>query len=144
MKLNSIRLLVTDFDACFTFYSEVLQLETTWGKLGDVYASFATGSATALSIFSKSLMLADLGISESPTTPTPQQVICFESDDIDADYQRLSAAGAKFINSPKDMPGWGIRCAHLSDPDGNIIELNQELSQDKWSDELLENTPENY
>jgi catechol-2,3-dioxygenase len=34
------------------------------------------------------------------------------------------------------MPGWGIRCFHLQDPDGNLIEINQHLPEEQWDQAL--------
>ena len=34
MKFSNIRLLVSDFDACFSFYNNTLGLTCTWGKPG--------------------------------------------------------------------------------------------------------------
>lgn len=39
MKFSNIRLLVDDFDECFTFYKDILGLECSWGGPGDNYAS---------------------------------------------------------------------------------------------------------
>ncbi|MBI4027126.1 MAG: VOC family protein [Verrucomicrobia bacterium] len=47
-------------------------------------------------------------------------------DDIHAEYQRLSAAGARFTSAPQDIVRDGkvvARAAYVSDPDGIRIEL---------------------
>jgi len=49
-------------------------------------------------------------------------------DDLDAEYQRLSAAGAKFNSSPQDIVRDGkvvARAVYVADPDGIRIELYQ-------------------
>lgn len=38
---------------------------------------------------------------------------------------------------PKDYPDWGIRAAHVRDPDGNLIEIENEMPKGEWSQELL-------
>ena len=144
MKMNYVRLLVSDFTACFNFYAETLGLAVTWGKADDVYASFATGGDTGVAIFSRKLMLESLRWEGQDTVGVPQQVLCFAVNDIDAECSRLRHAGVHFINEPQDYPGWGIRCAHFADPEGNIIEINKELPQDKWAEDLLADMPENY
>ena len=45
------------------------------------------------------------------------------TDDVDADYQRLSAAGVEFTSAPTDMP-YGRDCG-LRDPSGNQLRLAQ-------------------
>ena len=143
MKLTYIRLLVNNFDSCFKFYSETLKFKITWGKVGDVYASFDAGSSTSLAIFSKELMLQSLNKDGLNAISSPQHVLCFESDNVDKSYKELKKLGVKFINEPKDIPGWGCRCVHLNDPEGNIIEINQELPKEKWAQDLLDDIPEN-
>jgi catechol 2,3-dioxygenase-like lactoylglutathione lyase family enzyme len=44
--------------------------------------------------------------------------------DIDADYERLSAAGMVFTRTVPDENG-GVRSLYGKDPDGNIIEIQQ-------------------
>jgi catechol 2,3-dioxygenase-like lactoylglutathione lyase family enzyme len=46
------------------------------------------------------------------------------TDDIDADYERLLAAGVTFHCPPQTAPGL-CRATYARDPDGNIVELLQ-------------------
>ncbi len=48
--------------------------------------------------------------------------ICLEVTDIEAEYQRLQAAGMPFHCPPQEVGG-GIRATYGRDPDGNVIEL---------------------
>ncbi|MFO1171839.1 MAG: VOC family protein [Hyphomicrobiaceae bacterium] len=60
-----------------------------------------------------------------PSTPCAGH-ICFETDDIVADWVRLMAAGARpqgQITHVDNGPGKGLKAAYLRDPDGIIIEL---------------------
>ena len=52
--------------------------------------------------------------------------ICFDVTDLDAEYQRLSAAGMTFHCPPQDL-GMGLRTTYGRDPDGNVIELQEVL-----------------
>ena len=45
------------------------------------------------------------------------------TDDVDADYNRLRAAGVEFTSEPTDMP-YGRDCG-LRDPSGNHLRLSQ-------------------
>ncbi|MEE2526745.1 VOC family protein [Hyphobacterium sp. HN65] len=45
-----------------------------------------------------------------------------ESDDVDADFQRLSALGISFDSEPEDQ-GWLWREAVFRDPDGHVWKL---------------------
>jgi catechol 2,3-dioxygenase-like lactoylglutathione lyase family enzyme len=50
--------------------------------------------------------------------------ICLDVDDVDAEYERLSAAGMRFHCPPRSV-GAGIRTTYGRDPDGNIVEVQQ-------------------
>ncbi|MEX0784886.1 MAG: VOC family protein [Dehalococcoidia bacterium] len=43
------------------------------------------------------------------------------SDNLDADFERLSAVGVEFIERPTDYGG--LRIATLKDPEGNLVQL---------------------
>ncbi len=45
------------------------------------------------------------------------------TDDIDADYERLNAAGVEFTSTPTDMP-YGRDCG-IRDPSGNQLRITQ-------------------
>jgi len=54
--------------------------------------------------------------------------ICFLVDDIDGEYERLSAAGVRFKSPPVDIIREGklvTRCLYMLDPDGITVELDQ-------------------
>lgn len=46
----------------------------------------------------------------------------FQVDDVDADFARLTAAGAAVLQEPTTMR-WGGRAMMLADPDGNRVNL---------------------
>jgi predicted enzyme related to lactoylglutathione lyase len=52
-----------------------------------------------------------------------RHMIGLETDDVDADFRRLQAAGVEFVERPTDYGG--LRIATLRDPEGNIIQLLQ-------------------
>jgi catechol 2,3-dioxygenase-like lactoylglutathione lyase family enzyme len=56
---------------------------------------------------------------------------CLDVTDIDAEYQRLRAAGMQFHSPPPttdELGGSGLRAIYGRDPDGNIVELQEILS----------------
>lgn len=144
MKLHNIRLLVNDFDKCFTFYKDTLGLTCTWGKLGDNYASFTIGLESGLSIFKAELMDAAIGkpgVIRNLDLPD-KFVIATEVENIDSFYNELKKNGVRFINQPTDMPGWGIRVAHFRDPENNLIEIYTGLPKEKWDQDLINDDKE--
>jgi predicted enzyme related to lactoylglutathione lyase len=52
-----------------------------------------------------------------------RHTVGLDSDNVDADYDRLQAAGVEFIEQPTDYGG--LRIATLKDPEGNIVQLLQ-------------------
>ena len=138
MKLSCVRLMVTRFDDCFRFYRDTLGLKVTWGNLGDDYASFSLGGTTYLSIFRRELMARDVRTQGLPSSAVSQDAfaVVFQVDDLDALHDRLIGAGVEIVNPPIDYPDYGIRAMHLRDPEGGLIEINSQLSLDKWSEEL--------
>jgi catechol 2,3-dioxygenase-like lactoylglutathione lyase family enzyme len=46
--------------------------------------------------------------------------------DVDAEAQRLRAAGATILKGPVDR-AWGHRTLHVEDPDGFVVELAEEI-----------------
>ena len=51
--------------------------------------------------------------------------ICFDVTDIDAEYQRLVAAGVPFISAPQLMANNTVKAVYARDPDNNIVELQE-------------------
>lgn len=140
MKFSNIRLLVNDFDKCFTFYNDILSLECTWGKLGDNFASFNIGNLSGLALFKAELMSIAINNEDAKKHEILQDkiAIILEVEDVNETYSSLQSKGVKFLTEPKDMPAWGIRVTHFRDPENNLIELFSELPKEKWEDHLIE------
>jgi catechol 2,3-dioxygenase-like lactoylglutathione lyase family enzyme len=56
---------------------------------------------------------------------------CFEVTDIDFEYERLTKLGMTFNREPPNMRGGQLRAIYGRDPDGNIIELLEILSNER-------------
>jgi catechol 2,3-dioxygenase-like lactoylglutathione lyase family enzyme len=50
--------------------------------------------------------------------------LVFTTDDVDATFERVQAAGAEVIQEPIDQP-WGPRDCAFRDPAGNVLRFNQ-------------------
>jgi len=50
-------------------------------------------------------------------------------DDVDETYRRLADADCERVEPPTDRPEWGIRTAHVRDPDGTLVEVNQPIEE---------------
>jgi predicted enzyme related to lactoylglutathione lyase len=49
-------------------------------------------------------------------------------DDVDATYARVLEQGATSVAAPKDRPEWMARTAHITDPDGHLVEIYTSLT----------------
>jgi catechol 2,3-dioxygenase-like lactoylglutathione lyase family enzyme len=48
----------------------------------------------------------------------------FHSDDLDATFEKVRAAGAEIVQEPTDQP-WGTRDFAIRDPSGNLLRIDQ-------------------
>ena len=125
MKLTHVRLLVSDFPACFRFYRDVIGLQCGYGDEDGGYADFSGGGGESC------LALFDRGYQGEQVELRPAgdaAVLIFRVDDVDAAAERLAA---HVVGAPVSRPDWGIRVCYLRDPDGNLIELNQEIAMEE-------------
>lgn len=138
MNLTHVRLLVTDYDACFRFYRDVIGLEVTWGAEGEGYADFKAGEGSTLALFQREAQAEAVGTSGLPASPPGQDrvALIFAVEDMNATVGKLKQHGVTLVTEPQDRPDWGIRTAHLRDPDGTLIELISPLPKSEWAEEL--------
>ena len=72
---------------------------------------------------------SDLGLTadaEADTTARPRMLVSVEVKDVDALLEQVEALGGRVLGPPNDM-SWGQRVAHVQDPDGNPVNLTQNL-----------------
>ncbi|MDQ3380416.1 MAG: VOC family protein [Actinomycetota bacterium] len=136
-----VRLIVADFEGCFRFYRDVLGLRVTWGEEADGsasgYASFEIPEGS-LSINDQTIFAPVVGFEmRAPGETAKDRVaLIFEVDSVDGETKRLRSLGVAFETEPTSYPGFGIRAAHFRDPDGNLIEINELLPSNEWSETL--------
>jgi catechol 2,3-dioxygenase-like lactoylglutathione lyase family enzyme len=126
-RLTHVRLLVVDYPGCFRFYRDVMGFEVQFGDEGTGYADFAASPGVTLALFGRAEMAVAIGVSDPSERGGDQAVLVIQADALDADVALLEDLGAGFVAPPTDRPDWGIRTAHLRDPDGNLIELYENL-----------------
>lgn len=119
-------LIVEDLDLTLKFYTEILGLQLSH-RSGD-YAQMDTGT-TRLGFYTRRAMSETIG--KSLVKPY-KNMNCFEIgikvDDVDITYNELILKGVKGIKTPTNHH-WGQRTAYVADPDGNLIELAQDLEK---------------
>ncbi|GHO60987.1 VOC family protein [Ktedonobacter robiniae] len=122
MKLTYIPLIVADFPVALRFWRDVAKLPVTYSDEAMGYASFDTGSTTLLLL---SAALANAGKISTLAAPSQNHsmYLSFQVDNVDATYADLIAGGATSVYEPRDFPNMQARQAHITDPDGHLIEL---------------------
>jgi lactoylglutathione lyase len=119
-----IVIVVADLDRALKFYCEVLGLPL--GHRSGPFAQLATG-VTRVALYERPAMAETLGRElQPPALDAPGFELGFKVDDCDIAYDELVSAGATPAVPPTDRP-WGQRTAYVRDPDGNLVELAQDL-----------------
>ncbi|GAB1329680.1 VOC family protein [Streptomyces sennicomposti] len=126
MELAQVRLLVTDFAACYRFYADVLGLEPQSGAERGPYEKFspATGPA-GIALQDRAMMAQVLG-ELGETVTGHRSLVVLRVDDLDAYCADVTARGATLLRGPAPMTD-RMRVAHLKDPEGNVVELQEWL-----------------
>jgi predicted enzyme related to lactoylglutathione lyase len=126
VELAQVRLLVSDFAACYRFYAEVLDLKPQSGATEGPYEKFSpiTGSA-GIALQDRAMMAEVLGeLGDSATGH--RSLVVLRVDDLDSYCAAVTARGATLLHGPAPMTE-RMRVAHLKDPEGNLVELQEWL-----------------
>ncbi|MEU1314690.1 VOC family protein [Streptomyces tibetensis] len=126
MELAQVRLLVTDFPACYRFYGEVLGLTPQSGAVDGPYEKFspAVGSA-GIALQDRSMMTQVLD-EVGDVAAGHRSLVVLRVDGLDAYCEEITMRGATVLHGPAPMTD-RMRVAHLKDPEGNLVELQEWL-----------------
>lgn len=108
-----------DLERLSSFYAELFGAEEIMrvpGTKGPFFVTLGFGGAELTLVSQKRA---------AKSAPGRVSVAVFVKD-VDDLLSRVEPAGGKVLGPAKDMP-WGHRVAHVSDPDGNPINLTQQL-----------------
>jgi len=143
MRLTHIRLLADDFAGTFRFYRDVMGMTVKWGDETSTYADFADSrGASVLALFDRAEMLDAVG--SRAGIGGERVVLVFQVSDVDRELARLRERGALVAAGPTDHPDWGLRTAHVRDPEGNLVEIYQDLPKDAWDPALRQAAEARY
>ena len=129
MELVQVRLVVTDFTACFRFYRDVLGLKPQVDDETGPYGKFSLPEGNAAIALQQRDHLAQGApwLRGTPDDRADGQLLVLKVDDVDAIVADLRSRGAEFLAEPETQ--WErMRVAYLRDPEGNLIEWQQWLA----------------
>jgi predicted enzyme related to lactoylglutathione lyase len=126
MKIKVTSLYVDDQEKALRFYTDVLGFVKKHDFSNGPYRWLTVASAEEPN--GTELQLA---LNDNPAAKTYQQALfqqnqtaaTFFTDDVQADYDRMKAHGAKFTMPPSDVTG--ARIAVVNDTCGNLVQVTQ-------------------
>jgi uncharacterized glyoxalase superfamily protein PhnB len=129
LTLSQCFVLVHDPDLALSFYRDALGLEQRndvakgefrWITVG---AASQPGVAIVITNYLNGSP-ADQDALEALIAKGALNGVHFHSDDLDATFEQLKAAGAEIVQEPTDQP-WGTRDLAVRDPSGNLVRIDQ-------------------
>ncbi|MFF4038755.1 VOC family protein [Streptomyces sp. NPDC001816] len=126
MELAQVRLLVTDFAACYHFYAEVLGLKPQSGATEGPYEKFSPHAGSAGIALQDRAMMAEILNELGDPANGHRSLVVLRVDDLDAYCEQITSRGATLLHGPAPMTD-RMRVAHLKDPEGNLVELQEWL-----------------
>ncbi|GAA4293594.1 VOC family protein [Streptomyces venetus] len=126
MELAQVRLLVNDFAACYRFYDEVLGLKPQSGAVDGPYEKFSpTVGSAGIALQDRSMMAGVLG-ELGDEAAGHRSLVVLRVDALNAYCEEITRRGARILHGPAPMTD-RMRVAHLKDPEGNLVELQEWL-----------------
>ncbi|QHW33824.1 VOC family protein [Paenibacillus rhizovicinus] len=125
MNIASIRIITDDVDRLVAFYEKVTG--ATAERPAPVFAELVTQSCTLAIGHSQTARLFGAGSVVGANNRTV--IIEFRVDDVEAEYVRLKPFVDDWVQEPTMMP-WGNRSMLFRDPDGNLLNLFEPVTED--------------
>ncbi|MBT2235629.1 VOC family protein [Nonomuraea sp. NEAU-A123] len=136
IKLSQCFVAVDDHDKALAFYRDVLGLEVRndVGFEGMRWVTVGAPSQPDVDI------VLEPPVANPNASPADKRAmaellakgllrgVIFRTDDCDATFERISAAGAEVLQEPIDQP-YGVRDCAFRDPSGNMLRFNQPRGQ---------------
>jgi uncharacterized glyoxalase superfamily protein PhnB len=129
LTLSQCFVLVHDPDLALTFYRDALGLEVRNDVAKGDFRWITAGAASQPGV---AIVLTNY-LNGSPADNDALAALIakgalngvhFHSDDLDASFEKLRAAGAEIVQEPADQP-WGTRDFAVRDPSGNLVRIDQ-------------------
>lgn len=133
IALQYCNITVNDVDEAIAFYGDALGLAVQndvasggfrWVTLG---SESQPGLGIVLSEPHAGRSQADGDSLQELLTKGVLPMLVFNTDDIDATFERVRASGAEVLQEPIDQP-WGPRDCAFRDPSGNTVRISQAIA----------------
>ncbi|WP_033214515.1 VOC family protein [Streptomyces virginiae] len=132
INLSQCFIAVDDHDKALAFYRDILGLEVRndVGFEGMRWVTVASPTQPDVEIVLEP-PLADPGASAADRQAMAELLakgllrgVIFSTDDVDATFEHIRAAGGEVVQEPVDQP-YGVRDCAFRDPAGNMLRFNQ-------------------
>jgi catechol 2,3-dioxygenase-like lactoylglutathione lyase family enzyme len=129
LTLSQCFVLVHDPDLALAFYRDTLGLELRNDVARESFRWITVGAAAQPGV---AVVLTNY-LNGSPADADSLAALLakgalngvhFHTDDLDASFEKLRAAGAEIVQEPTDQP-WGTRDCAVRDPSGNLVRIDQ-------------------
>ncbi|HEV7942703.1 MAG TPA: VOC family protein [Solirubrobacteraceae bacterium] len=129
LTLSTCFVLVHDPDLAQTFYCDTLGLQTRNDVARGDFRWITVGAASQPDV---GIVLtnylngspADIDALAALLAKGALNGVHFHTDDLDAAFEKVRAAGAEIVQEPTDQP-WGTRDCAVRDPSGNMVRIDQ-------------------
>lgn len=125
MNFVSVRIITDDVDRLVEFYEKVLRVKAE--RPAPVFAELVVPSCTLAIGHSQTTQL--FGTDSVMGANNRTVIIEFRVDDVEAEYVRLKPLVDNWVKEPTMMP-WGNRSMLFRDPDGNLINFFEPVTED--------------
>ncbi|MFI6148146.1 VOC family protein [Streptomyces sp. NPDC051109] len=132
IKLSQCFIAVDDHDRALAFYRDALGLEVRNDVAFEGMRWVTVGSPAQPDVE----IVLEPPAADPNAAPADRQAmaellakgmlrgVIFSTDDVDAAFERIRAAGGEVLQEPADQP-YGVRDCAFRDPAGNMLRLNQ-------------------
>ncbi len=129
LTLSQCFVIVPDPDSALAFYRDTLGLElrNDVGKEGFRWITVGATTQPGVSIVLTNYVNggpADGDAAAALVAKGALNGVHFQTDDLDAAFDRVRAADAEIVQEPADQP-WGTRDFAVRDPAGNLVRIDQ-------------------
>jgi uncharacterized glyoxalase superfamily protein PhnB len=129
MWLSACFVLVHDPDLALGFYRDAIGLEVRMDVARENFRwiTVGAGSQPGVGIVLTNYLNGSPADSDALAALIAKGAlngVHFQTDDLDASFEKVRAAGAEIVQEPTDQP-WGTRDFAVRDPSGNLIRIDQ-------------------